>query len=131
MNWDWIDAALPTAKQGTLRIWGEWFGRPYDNVHVPISYSTFDEGLRFVFNEDEMLTIWKPELVVMTALKFEVSNAARVRWEWYWYGSPKTASNLKYLDYSRSGERADLTSNAHQADRSQWVTIKSPAVELI
>lgn len=130
MNWDWIDAALPTTKRGTLRIWGQWFGRPYDNIHIPISYSAFDEGLRFVFNDDEVLTIWKPELVVLTALKFEISNAARVRWEWCWYGSPKTASNLKYLDYSRSADRAEVTSNAHQADRS-WVAITSPAVELV
>ena len=57
MNWDWIDAALPSAKRGTLRVWGDWFGRPYDNIHMPISYSAFDEGLRFVFNEDEVVDV--------------------------------------------------------------------------
>lgn len=131
MNWDWIDAALPSTKRGTLRIWGDWFGRPYDNVHTPISYSAFDEGLRFVFDQGEILTIWQPQLVVLNALKFEISDAMRVRWEWYSYGSPKTAPNLKYLNYVRSADRAELTSNADYKVRNQRMVITSPAVELL
>jgi hypothetical protein len=131
MSWDWIDAALPSAKRGTLRIWGQWFGRPYDNLHIPIAYTAFDEGLRFVFNEDEVLTIWKPQFLVLNEAKFEISKAVRVRWEWYWYGGPKTASNLKYLDYAQSVDRAELSSNADYLVSPQMVNISGPAVELV
>ena len=31
---DRISAALPNIKAGSLRIWGEWFGKPYDNFHT-------------------------------------------------------------------------------------------------
>jgi hypothetical protein len=30
---DAILGALPNVKSGTLRIWGDWFGRPHDNIH--------------------------------------------------------------------------------------------------
>jgi hypothetical protein len=34
-----INAALPV-KSGALRVWGDWFGRPYDNMHVIVSASS-------------------------------------------------------------------------------------------
>jgi hypothetical protein len=131
MSWDWIGAALPSAKRGTLRIWGEWFGRPYDNSHVPVGYQAFDEGLRFTFNEDEALTIWAPQRIVLNEAKFEISQAARVKWEWYWYGGPKTPSNLKYLDYVHAAGRVELTSNADYLVSPQVITMSGPAVELV
>lgn len=131
MSWDWIDTALPSAKQGTLRMWGQWFGRPYDNFHWAVGCHAFDEGLRFTFSEGEVLTIWQPLHVVLTEAKFEVSEAARVRWEWHWYGAPKVASNLKYLDYMRSGDRAELSSNEDLPISSTMVAIAGPAAELL
>ena len=131
MSWSWIDAALPSAKRGTLRIWGEWFGRPHDNFHSAVSCHAFDDGLRFAFNEDEVLTIWKPQHVVLNEAKFEIAEAVRVRWEWHWYGSPKTVSNLKYLDYMRSGDLVQLNSNADWLVTPKMVTITGPAAELV
>jgi hypothetical protein len=29
-----IARLLPHVKAGTLRFFGEWFGRPYDNMHA-------------------------------------------------------------------------------------------------
>jgi hypothetical protein len=28
---------LRHVKRGTLRFWGEWFGRQYDNIHIVVS----------------------------------------------------------------------------------------------
>jgi hypothetical protein len=30
---DQISNAIPNIKPGTMRFWGEWFGKPYDNQH--------------------------------------------------------------------------------------------------
>jgi hypothetical protein len=31
------DLIMATPPSGTLRIWGDWFGRPYDNAHRIVS----------------------------------------------------------------------------------------------
>lgn len=131
MESDRIDLALPSAKRGTLRIWGEWFGRPYDNFHRAIRRQAFDEGLRFSFNGNEVLTIWEPRDVVVGEARFEVGDASRVRWEWYLYGCPKAAANLRYLDYVRGEDFVTLVSNAEWRVTPERLSISGPAVELV
>lgn len=70
-------------------------------------------------------------LVVLDEAKFEISKAARVRWEWYWYGGPKTPSNLIYLDYAHAAGRLELTSNADYLVSPQVVSVSGPAVEVV
>jgi hypothetical protein len=52
-----ITAILPHVKLGTLRFWGEWFGRPFDNGHWLVGCHATDECLRLQFNENEVLAV--------------------------------------------------------------------------
>lgn len=55
-----IRAMLPNLKTGSLRIWGQWFGRPHDNIHRIVACSARDNELCLGFDDDETLTVWVP-----------------------------------------------------------------------
>jgi hypothetical protein len=94
-----INNLLPDVISGTLRFFGEWFGRPYDNCHTIKAASTKDECLIITFDEKETLSIWNPSEFQITETKFQIKYASRVLWQWYCYGRPQTPENLYYFDY--------------------------------
>ena len=57
---DQIRQGLPTLKRGTLRFWGQWFGRPYDNIHTITGASSDRDALVVNFDNGETLLILRP-----------------------------------------------------------------------
>jgi hypothetical protein len=88
-----INGRLPHIKTGALCFWGQWFGRPYDNVHRTVACEADGEVLRLRFNEGESLFVWSPRSLKADQRAFRIADAAKVRWEWFYYGRPKTESN--------------------------------------
>ena len=35
----------------------------------------------------------------MSPVEFRIALATRVRWEWFWYGSPKIEQNRRFIDH--------------------------------
>ena len=125
-----VRAQLPNIRQGTLRMWGQWFGRPHDNIHWIVACDSEGDALRVHFNEGEVLTLWRPENATISADKFSIERASRVRWEWYYYGRPKTAENIYYIDYMFNGLELKADTNV------TWYALsltsdRGPAAELI
>lgn len=55
---------------GTLRFWGEWFGRPYDNFHKPVN-SEFSENMLIIrFENGEKCTVYDPSEIVTSRMIF-------------------------------------------------------------
>ena len=48
---------------------------------------------------------------------FRIQNAARVRWEWFYYGRPKTDQNRYFMDFTRTVHRIDAQNNV------DWCTL--------
>jgi hypothetical protein len=99
---DRIRRVLPDVKKGTLRFWGIWFGRPHDNCHTLVKCDTEREVLRLYFDQGEILSVWSPKRLSVKTAKFRISNADRVRWEWFSYGRPKDSFNqmIRHPDHS-------------------------------
>ncbi len=97
-----INGTLPRVKQGALRFFGVWFGRPFDNVHVVQACEADEEVLTLGFNEGEILSVWSPERLTCDESTFRIGNAGRVRWEWYAYGSGKPGADLCFLEFRRT-----------------------------
>jgi hypothetical protein len=76
-----IHRALPKVKAGTLRIWGEWFGPPYDNWHTIKTCDANGDRLRLDFDQSEKLLVWSPTGLTVDKSTFRVTGAKRVRWE--------------------------------------------------
>ena len=86
-----IRQMVPKAKRGTLPFWGEWFGRPYDNFQTLSKCDVEGECLRLIFDQGENLVICSPQGASIDEATFRIQNAARVRWEWFYYGRPRVA----------------------------------------
>lgn len=97
-----INKALPNVKIGTLRMWGWWFGRPYDNLHSVIE-ARFDGDLLIIgFNEGEILRVWEPTVATVNLDTLRIHDAKRVRWEWFYYGRMQTDANRYFVELSAS-----------------------------
>jgi hypothetical protein len=126
-----IAGALPSLKTGTLRFWGEWFGRPYDNNHKIIGCDARGDLLHIRFDEGESLHLWSPQQSELDHRTFRIQNAARVRWEWFAYGHRKTEQNLYFMDFTRIDERIDAETNIDWYMPSLRPTLLAPAVEIV
>ena len=128
---DRIRQKLPNIKSGTLRFWGEWLGRPYDNCHQLVGCEVEQNVLRLVFNERELLSVWAPSGLEVDHSTFRISTADRVRWEWFYYGRPKTPSNLYFMDFVKSTTGILAMTNVDWYKPSLKPTPSAAAVEIL
>jgi len=106
-------------KKGSLRFWGDWFGRPLDNTHKPFRCLEEKDMLTVTFEDGEKLTIYNPQDVVSDDGEFSVGDAAKIVWEWYPYDDIMAKENKKRIEYIRSADgkvtkRTDLGSGVEQ-----------------
>lgn len=130
---DAIRALLPHVKFGGLRFWGQWFGAPHDNVHHLVHAEAEGDLLRLSFHHNERLLVWRPTGVVMGAEVFRISDADRVRCEWYSYGRPETPENRRFHEYVKYEGRVSGTTDAVYRERKRDLkpNLSSPAVEIV
>lgn len=98
---------------GALRFWGEYFGRPYDNFHSPVSAELNDEILIIQFKDGERLTVYKPSGIVNEPNDFHIENASKIVWEWYYYGNEHSPENLCKREYTNSAGTAGVDEKNH------------------
>ena len=101
-----IQKSLPRLKSGTLRFWGQWFGRPSDNIHRVVDSASNGDVLRVYFDAGEVLTVINPADTLVSEDRFRIGDAKQVRFEWYEYGHKKVPENLRYQEYVREGTDA-------------------------
>ena len=122
--------ALPQRnRSGTLRIFGNWFGRPMDNVHDVVDAASDGDMLILTFKNRETLTIWNPGGYSTIGYTIKIADADRVRWEWYYYGREHTPENLLFHDYTKLDGLISV-SRSHGSD-TPGASCDNPAVELI
>jgi len=126
-----IGRALPDLKQGTLRFWGVWFGRPYDNQHEILSCTAEAELLTLRFNDGEVLRVWSPRKATIDAKRFRIREADRVRWEWFYYGRPKLPANLYFEDFTLEGSQIRAQTNIDWCEPNLKTDLSLPAVEIL
>ena len=110
-------------------MFGDWFGRPMDNVHRVTDAAADDERLILSFNNGETLTVWNPSGYSTEGYTIRIANADRVRWEWFYYGRDHKPENLLFHDYRQSDGQV-VVARSHGSD-NPGASINEPAVELI
>lgn len=91
-------------KGGSLRFFGEWFGRPHDNFHRPLSAELSETVLVILFDGGEKCTVYDPFGIVNEPNDLHIERASKIVWEWYYYGKEKTPENLCRRVYERVSE---------------------------
>jgi hypothetical protein len=126
-----LSGNLSNVKNGSLRIWVQWFGRPMDNWHSLVACEAEGNTLLLKFNEDETLCVWAPRQAVINDKIFRIKDADRVRWEWFSYGRPKTPSNRYFEDFIKKESEIIATTNVDWYTPNLCPTSGSPAVEIL
>ncbi len=117
-------------KGGTLRFWGDWFGRPYDNYHIPVSAELSGEILTISFNGGEKCTVYEPADIVNNPNDFHITRAAKIIWEWYCYGREHTPENLYKRVYSNVGNGISVAYTGERRSGGDSSDLKNYALEL-
>jgi len=126
---DLIQGQVPRAKRGTLRFWGDWFGRPFDNIHTIKGVSLEDDSIELVFDGGETLRISQPRNAVISDSTFLIRDASAVRWEWNKYGSPP--GKRFFREYVRRGDVIDATTDVDWYSADLRPSADAHAVELV
>jgi hypothetical protein len=115
---------------GTLCVFGDWFGKPMDNVHRVISYETRENYLKFVFDGDETLEVWNAQGFRKENRNFIIQNAQRVRWEWFYYGRAKLPENRFFVEHVVKHGVVAASSNVTWYSPDFKPSVLKPAVSL-
>ena len=115
---------------GSLCVFGDWFGRPMDNYHQLISHEEKQHYVRLSFNEGETLEVWEPSGIRFEGKSFVIQQACRVRWEWFYYGRPKLPENRFFIEHVVTGQNVNARSDANWSPRDFKPTRAKPAVSI-
>ena len=128
-----IAGILPDVKRGSLVVFGDTFGGRIDNVHVVRSAQAVGtpERLTIEFDDDEVLEVWDPSGGSVSATELRIDRATKVRWEWFYYGRPKTPENRYFIEYSNSRGVVTVTTSLDWAAPAFNPSAERPAVEVV
>jgi hypothetical protein len=118
-------------KSGCLRFWGDWFGKPYDNVHTVLRCLVEGDALVVEFDGGERLTMRNPEGVTANRLTFRVRSATLIRWEWFYYGRAHMPENRYFYEYVRSGSSVTGSTNVDWYKPDLAPSVDQNAVEIL
>ncbi len=88
---------------GTLRFYGDWFGRPYDNCHVAKELTYFNDILSIKFADTYEIKICNPKMIEVQVKSFLVHKADCVTFEYGMYGNPNE-KKIRFIRYVDDGE---------------------------
>jgi hypothetical protein len=125
-----INKLIPNIKAGSLRFFGVWFGKPYDNCHKLVKAESTSDLLLLTFNEGETLEIISPKGLDYSSEQFEIQHAKQVIWNWYYYGREKMSSNLFHYKFMVAGNNVLLSTNATWYAEKQIAQLSEPAVKI-
>jgi hypothetical protein len=79
---------------GTLRFYGKWYRRPYDNYHM-ISECIFKDGILDInFDAGETIKIWNPNNIIFNTKELIIKHSTCVEFIRYNFGEKQTKENL-------------------------------------
>jgi hypothetical protein len=115
---------------GSLCVFGDWFGRPMDNWHRLVSHEENEGYIQLNFNEGETLQVWEPSGFRFEGKSFIIQHASRVRWEWFYYGRPQLPENRFFVEHSLTADGVEAESNVNWAPHNFKPSKANPAVSI-
>ena len=97
-------------------IWGEWFGRPYDNFHRVESLRWERDEIVINFDQGESLYISNPSKILNEEKQLLIGDASKVLWVWYYYGKEQTYDNMYVRQYRKDKDGIILRAEGIRRD---------------
>lgn len=128
-----ITRSLPDVKRGSLVVFGDIFGGRIDNILIVRSARAVGTPERLVveFDDDEALEVWNPNGGSVSATELRIDRATKVRWEWFYYGRPKTPENRYFIEHFNAGGVVTATTNVDWASFAFSPSSRRPAVDIV
>jgi hypothetical protein len=124
-----VNQQLGSLRAGSLTFWGNWFGRPYDNLHRIVGAEAHQSTTIIYFDHAESLAIDRPEGWSLDSGQLLVREADRIRFQWFYYGRIPARETLRFLEYRRTGDDIGFTTDFEPAPGVE-PSLKAPAVQL-
>jgi hypothetical protein len=113
-----------------MRVFGDWFGAPFDNEHSVVGASVLNDDLVLTFNESETLIVSDPRGHAFEPNAFRIEMASKVHWEWFFYGSPQKPEYRYSIDHWIEAGKVMASSTA-PSPHVFSPSADSPAVEFV
>lgn len=127
-----INELVPELKRGSVAVFGDIFGGRIDNIHaVTSAVEVSPNQLRIQFDNGETLDVWEPTGATFASNTFQITSAMKVRWEWFYYGRPRTPQNRFYVEHVRDADGISASSDAGWAGARFYPSDDRPAVQLV
>lgn len=109
-------------RNGSIRFWGEWFGRPFDNYHTVIEtcWTKDNDVLVIKFDQGEVAMIYNPKNIVSSEQEFSVKDASLITFEWFYYGREHILENLNHLEYRSINNNKVLCSGTDTTNKKLY-----------
>lgn len=120
---------LQSLRSGTLAFWGNWFGKPHDNVHRIVGAEFIEGSTIIYFDHAESLIIDAPENWSLSDGQLIIRQAKRVRFQWFYYGQEPSREALQFEEY-RWTEDSPSFATSFQPGRLPNMSANAPAVQI-
>jgi hypothetical protein len=121
-----LNETLP--RGGSLCVWGQWFGRPLDNVHQIVSCEADNDLLKVHFEKGETLFVWSPSGSEARKHAFQIARATKVRWQWF-TGARRSASDRGYWEFKKEGDAIVASTNVRRSTPLRG-RVEAPSIEI-
>ncbi|WMI68257.1 hypothetical protein [Mangrovimonas sp. YM274] len=118
---------------GTLRFWGNWFGKPMDNYHeiINVELDKTNNILILNLNDGEKVKLWNPSDLEIGQKELRIKKADKILLEWHLYGENKTEENLRFESYRNNGISIEFETNFMPDKRNVECHKSEPALSII
>lgn len=117
-------------KGGSIRIFGDWIGKPHDNYHELESAEFKAQQKRLILNfkEGERLEIHNPKHIFEASKFLKIVQADRIRWTWYYPAKAKIPENQYFIDYQWTDKKISAETNVDGHEPLLQVSLGEPAL---
>jgi hypothetical protein len=132
-----LESAQPTLDPVSVRFFGDWFGRPFDNGHKLRRVSAEGDRVILEFDQGETLEVVEPRGCVLNSQRLTldqpvltIANASRIVWSWNYYGQPPTPQTRHFIEYQRVDTEVQRSTDSVMPAHSGFPDPTFPAIAM-
>ncbi len=125
-----IERSLSHLKEGTPRIYGDWFGRPGEDRRTVVGATADGHVLTLKLDAGEVIKVWYPTGLECREDGLIISSARRVVIEWTPQGAGPGLQEMYFREYTVHPSGIEARTNVDRYTVRLRPKVGYPAMEL-